>query len=241
MHFFFLDSPEQQHIIQNSYEGVSNVRRILVEQSSNLVAVPPNIVAPPPLEPAVAFQSRSSGSFPAVPEIKKLPPPPAPSPPLGREDKPPDTASPVGDPGNSLPLMIGMIAAFLFLIVLALILIIFRKKAAKTIAPWKSGLSGQLQKAFVTGMITNSDDSNGLFCPSHSSTRGSYIGVPKLNRPELEIACEDFSNIISTHDGVATLYKGTLSSGVEIAVASTAIASTSEWSKRAEVAFRKKV
>lgn len=148
-------------MIKNTYEGVTNVRRVLVEQSSNLVAIPPNIVAPPPLEPAVAFQSRSSGSFPAVPEIKKLPPSPAPAPP--QVDKPRDTASPVGDPGNSLPLMIGMIAAFLFLIVLALILIIFRKKAAKTIAPWKTGLSGQLQKAFVTGMLTNSDVPNGLF------------------------------------------------------------------------------
>lgn len=67
------------------------------------------------------------------------------------------------------------------------------------------------------------------------------LGVPKLNRAELETACEDFSNIITTHDGVATIYKGTLSSGVEIAVASTAIASASEWSKRAELAFRKKV
>lgn len=65
--------------------------------------------------------------------------------------------------------------------------------------------------------------------------------MPKLNRGELETACEDFSNIIRTDDGVATLYKGTLSSGVEIAVASTAIVSINEWSKRAELAYRKKV
>lgn len=76
---------------------------------------------------------------------------------------------------------------------------------------------------------------------SYSITRASSLGVPKLNRPELETACEDFSNIITTHDGLATIYKGTLSSGVEIAVASTAIASATAWSKRVEVAFRKKV
>lgn len=65
-------------------------------------------------------------------------------------------------------------------------------------------------------------------------------GVPKLNRSELETACEDFSNIIDSLEAY-TMYKGTLSSGVEIAVASTAISSSSEWSKNLEMAYRKKV
>lgn len=65
-------------------------------------------------------------------------------------------------------------------------------------------------------------------------------GVPKLNRSELVTACEDFSNIISTFDG-CTVYKGTLSSGVEIAVASTTISSFKDWTKAAEMAYRKKV
>lgn len=69
----------------------------------------------------------------------------------------------------------------------------------------------------------------------------SSLGVPKLNRPELETACEDFSNIITTEDGIATVYKGTLSSGVEISVASTAICALKDWSKRSESVFRKKV
>ena len=67
-----------------------------------------------------------------------------------------------------------------------------------------------------------------------------YAGVPKLNRSELETACEDFSNIINTVDG-CTVYKGTLSSGVEIAVASTTISSFKDWKKAAEMAYRKKV
>lgn len=65
-------------------------------------------------------------------------------------------------------------------------------------------------------------------------------GVPKLNRSELETACEDFSNIISSYDAYI-IYKGTLSSGVEIAVASTTLTSLEDWSESSEMAFRKKV
>ncbi|XP_052211261.1 probable inactive receptor-like protein kinase At3g56050 isoform X2 [Diospyros lotus] len=97
------------------------------------------------------------------------------------------------------------------------ILGIFFCRSTKVVAvkPWKTGLSGQLQKAFVTG-------------------------VPNLQRSELETACEDFSNIIgSLSDG--TVYKGTLSSGVEIAVTSTAVRSAEDWSKNLEAQFRKKI
>lgn len=67
-----------------------------------------------------------------------------------------------------------------------------------------------------------------------------FLGVPKLKRSEIEAACEDFSNIIgSFSDG--TVYKGTLSSGVEIAVTSTGIKSPEDWSKNLEGQFRKKV
>lgn len=74
-----------------------------------------------------------------------------------------------------------------------------------------------------------------------SSTHNYYVpGVPKLQRSELETACEDFSNIIdSLSEG--TIYKGTLSSGVEIAVTSTAVKSAKDWSKNLEVQFRNKV
>ncbi|EMS57675.1 putative LRR receptor-like serine/threonine-protein kinase MRH1 [Triticum urartu] len=65
-------------------------------------------------------------------------------------------------------------------------------------------------------------------------------GVPKLNRLELEAACEDFSNILNALP-FCTVFKGTLSSGVEICVVSTAIPSTKEWSKSSETFFRKKI
>ncbi|XP_051125216.1 protein MALE DISCOVERER 2-like [Andrographis paniculata] len=207
-------------------EQANNVRRVLVEQPANLAALPANLKgAPIPNETAPPLPSRSSGSFPAIPN-KKLAPAPAPSSTSGHESSLHEPPSPAvasqsnneasrGSSGSSLTLIILISIAVLLLIVAAVVLFVCRRKA-KTIRPWKTGLSGQLQKAFVTG-------------------------VPKLNRSELETACEDFSNIVYTKEGVATLFKGTLSSGVEIAVGTTAIASKNTWSKRAEIAFRKEI
>ncbi|XP_009776550.1 inactive receptor-like serine/threonine-protein kinase At2g40270 [Nicotiana sylvestris] len=93
--------------------------------------------------------------------------------------------------------------------------IFFRSNKIAVVKPWATGLSGQLQRAFVTG-------------------------VPKLKRSELEAACEDFSNVIGS-SSVCTLYKGTLSSGVEIAVISRTVESAKDWSKDMEAQFRKKI
>ncbi|KAF9596490.1 hypothetical protein IFM89_012221 [Coptis chinensis] len=106
-------------------------------------------------------------------------------------------------------------AGISFLLISVIGLCFCRGKKVVTVRPWATGLSGQLQKAFVTG-------------------------VPNLKRSEVEAACEDFSNIIgSSSEG--TVYKGTLSSGVEIAVASTAVTSAKDWSKQFEAEFRKKI
>nr|GEW35911.1 probable inactive receptor-like protein kinase At3g56050 [Tanacetum cinerariifolium] len=72
------------------------------------------------------------------------------------------------------------------------VLFLCRGNKVATVRPWATRLSGQLQKAFVTG-------------------------VPKLKRLELEAACEDFSNVIGS-TSFGTVYKRTLSSGVEIVV-----------------------
>ena len=64
--------------------------------------------------------------------------------------------------------------------------------------------------------------------------------MPKLKRSELEAACEDFSNVIGT-SSIGTVYKGTLSSGVEIAVVSLTMSSSKDWPKTSEAQFRKKV
>ncbi|XVE58991.1 hypothetical protein DITRI_Ditri05aG0008300 [Diplodiscus trichospermus] len=112
-------------------------------------------------------------------------------------------------------ILVGTIGGSLFVLVSVLCIVLFRSSKVVTVKPWATGLSGQLQKAFVTG-------------------------VPKLKRAELEAACEDFSNIIGTFsDG--TVYKGTLSSGVEIAVTSTAVSSLKDWSRNLETQIRKKI
>lgn len=64
--------------------------------------------------------------------------------------------------------------------------------------------------------------------------------MPKLNRSDLEAACEDFSNVIG-NSPIGTLYKGTLSSGVEIAVASVSVTLSKSWTRTLETQFRKKV
>jgi hypothetical protein len=61
-----------------------------------------------------------------------------------------------------------------------------------------------------------------------------------LKRAELVAACEDFSYIIGSLQD-ATIYKGTLSSGVEIAVVSSSMTSSQDWSKNMQAQFRKKV
>jgi len=128
-------------------------------------------------------------------------------------------SQPETDSSSSVPrLAIYMlcIGGALGLVVIAsTVYLLYRKKKDNTVIPWATGLSGQLSKAFVTG-------------------------VPSLGRTELEAACENFSNVIGTESDCA-LYKGTLSSGVEIAVASSPVKSAEEWSARSEEQFRNKI
>ncbi|KAK4857850.1 hypothetical protein QYF36_007193 [Acer negundo] len=222
-----LPGSSETRIIPNFQNLVSVARRRLLEQSSNLLA-PPATVGPPSNQIIALPTARSSGAFPAVPNAKKRQyPSPAPQPSSA------DTPVPATQGGNSSqnPAAAGanttsnsssiwkyiyiIPAVVAVLIIVAATYIMCRSRTVRTIGPWKTGLSGQLQKAFVTG-------------------------VPKLNRSELETACEDFSNIINTVSG-CTIYKGTLSSGVEIAVASTTIKSSKDWSKSSEMAYRKKI
>lgn len=81
--------------------------------------------------------------------------------------------------------------------------------------PWSTGLSGPLRKAFVAG-------------------------VPSLGRTELQTACENFINVIGS-SSECIVYKGTLSSGVEIAVVSTSVDSAKDWSDSSEEQFKNKI
>lgn len=111
--------------------------------------------------------------------------------------------------------MIGSIGGPIVVFLVVIAIFFCRSNKVATVRPWASGLSGQLQRAFVTG-------------------------VPKLKKSELESACEDFSNVVGT-SSIGTVFKGTLSTGVEIAVISVAVASSKDWKKCFEAQFRKKI
>ncbi|KAF7833793.1 putative inactive receptor-like protein kinase [Senna tora] len=180
------------------------------------VSPSPSIFIPPSSSPS------PSPSPSASPEISEPANPPSvvSSPPNSTWDSEP-SPSPISnqkssETKNHTVIIWSTVGSFSFLVLVsAVVFVCFRNTKVVTVKPWPIGLSGQLQKAFVTG-------------------------VPSLKRAELEAACEDFSNIIgSLPEG--TVYKGTLSSGIEIAVVSTAVTSSQNWSKHMEVQFRNKL
>ncbi|CAH9098230.1 unnamed protein product [Cuscuta europaea] len=120
-------------------------------------------------------------------------------------------------PKSNQVLIVSAIAggSLLLIILLTSLLVFCHKNNIAVVKPWATGLSGQLQRAFVTG-------------------------VPSLKRQELEIACEDFSNVVGA-SSFCTFYKGILSSGVEIAVICLTVESHKDWSRDQEMQFRKKI
>ncbi|KAK9279153.1 hypothetical protein L1049_012830 [Liquidambar formosana] len=188
--------------------------------------------SPSPLSPFSPAAASPSGMTPSTsPILPPIPASPAPANPptivsapspshSAPEPSPASTPTPtVHKSSNSkhhtVLIFSGVIGGSLIIFVSAIGIVFCRSNKVVTVKPWATGLSGQLQKAFVTG-------------------------VPKLKRSELETACEDFSNIIgSLSDGI--VYKGTLSSGVEIAVTSSAMTSSEDWSKNLEAQFIKKI
>ncbi|OVA07254.1 Protein kinase domain [Macleaya cordata] len=222
-----LPSSADPSIEQNVEHILNFVRRRLLQESTNLPAAPASDGTIP--EPLTTIPStRSSGAFPAIPngKNKQISSPSPLHSPVNPNSESISTPSSLGKPIDQHPsadgssgrkwkyVIVVPIVAFV-LIVASVMLLMCRSRGVTTIGPWKTGLSGQLQKAFVTG-------------------------VPKLNRPELETACEDFSNIIETLSD-CTVYKGTLSSGVEIAVVSIRISSSKDWTESLEAGFRRKI
>jgi serine/threonine protein kinase len=110
----------------------------------------------------------------------------------------------------------GFGSALLLVIVVSVAAIAYfrYKRRSTAVSPWKQGMSGQLQRVFDTT-------------------------APLLKREEVEVACEDFSNIIGqSSDNV--MYKGTLPNGTEIAATSMRV-SVENWSTQKELSFRRKV
>lgn len=196
-----------------------------LEQPFSSISVPPSASTSSPMQ-APSPSSPTPSQSPALPP--NLAPPTLENPPIAitPEESPLISPSSAAAPrdilkdakksnNHKLFILSGVIGGSVLVFVSVLSLIYCRSNKVVTVRPWATGLSGQLQKAFVTG-------------------------VPKLQRSELEAACEDFSNIIgSLYDG--TIYKGTLSSGVEIAVTCTAVKSAKDWSKNLEAQFRNKI
>ncbi|KAH7691777.1 Non-specific serine/threonine protein kinase protein [Dioscorea alata] len=73
-----------------------------------------------------------------------------------------------------------------------------------------------------------------------SSVDGEVLkNIARIYRQELEVACEDFSNIIGTYPD-SIIYKGTMVGGQEIAVVSLCI-SKDQWTSYLEFYFQNKV
>ncbi|KAL2470998.1 putative inactive receptor-like protein kinase [Abeliophyllum distichum] len=127
----------------------------------------PPASSPPPVNPLVTVRPRRVSSAPLSSPVSA----------------PRQTVKNTTKPKHHLIIILpGVIGCSLFIFALAIGLFYFRSSKVVTVKPWVTGLSGQLQKAFVSG-------------------------VPKLQRSELETACEDFSNIIGSLSK-GTVYKG---------------------------------
>ncbi|XP_023543034.1 probable inactive receptor-like protein kinase At3g56050 [Cucurbita pepo subsp. pepo] len=172
-----------------------------------------SVSKPPPPPPTNVSISNGNSSHPPS---QQPPPSPSPATPKLLPPPPPSSNSPEkSDKSSSLGVVLGASAGAAIFIIASAIAIYFWTSNKATVKPWATGLSGQLQKAFVTG-------------------------VPKLKKSELEVSCEDFSNVIG-YSPIGPVYKGTLSSGVEIAVNVISVKSSKDWSMALETQFRKKI
>lgn len=157
-------------MVQNAEEFASFARRKLLDQASNIPAAPADGV-PPSVQVIALPTTRSSGSFPAITDAKKQPrptaaPQPTIAPPLSRDTSSPDgqqshnsedqtSLSLSGSSEHTWKSIIIAACITFFLIILAVLIFLYRNKAVATIGPWKTGLSGQLQNAFITGIFFN--------------------------------------------------------------------------------------
>ncbi|KAJ3680882.1 hypothetical protein LUZ60_015371 [Juncus effusus] len=188
------------------YKAIKHTRRTLQDSDS-----PPD---PPKPSTNSPFPSPLSSPVPATPTATQAPPHQILTPP---STPPPQRAESARKKGNGVlfVILVPIVGTIAILTAgLVLYLICFRVRTVN-IAPWTTGLSGPISRAFVTG-------------------------VPSLGRPELDAACEEFSNIITNLED-CKIYKGTLSSGVEIAVVSSLATSAAEWTALDEDQFRLKI
>ncbi|KAK9699998.1 hypothetical protein RND81_08G209800 [Saponaria officinalis] len=207
-------SPDDRH---NGEKKEAEHRRMLQEVSPPIA----HNVRPPQQESPSPPTKKPSTDVPPPPSTAKEAPPIENSnitsitdrPPLPEVISPPPVAT-SSNGKTAIFIVVGVVAG-LVVLSLAIGLFFWRGHKKKTTGNSPRGLTGQLQRAFVSG-------------------------IQNLRRVELETACEDFSNVIGTCS-IGTIYKGTLSNGVEISVISLAVSSARSWSKNLETLFRKKI
>lgn len=195
-----------QNIAQT--EDIVHRRLLQAEEARSVSPLPSPSPSP---SPSIESPSSSPSSSHSPSHLPMPPSLSAPTPPPSENPK----TSIKSSSSNIAFILVGAIGGSAFLVILVIVIFYCKSKRLVTVKPWKTGLSGQLQKAFVTG-------------------------VPKLKRSELEAGCEDFSNVIGSSSN-GTLYKGTLSNGVEIAVTSVEVKSSLDWSENSELQFRRKI
>lgn len=211
-----MSSPSKGSVMRNVEN--SSTRRLLQQTGKGRVKPRDhgelhnrNITSAPSTSPMVSPSSSPKPSASSPSSYSHLP--------VDHESPHRSNSAPAPPPGNeeahrSVYITVGA-GAFALFSVSSVFFICCRTIKVETTIPWKTGLSGKLQKALVTG-------------------------VPSLERSELQTACEEFSNVIDSLSD-CTLYKGTLSSGVEIVVTSTIIKSAKDWADKSQALFRNKI
>ncbi|XP_023636579.1 probable inactive receptor-like protein kinase At3g56050 isoform X2 [Capsella rubella] len=234
--FFCLDfdysfSAETAEVFDSSQDNlmiqirVNRNRRILID--TPLPGKDPALNASPPSPDFSTFKEPLLP--PPSPEGNKTPSPPQSGVPAQTPETPPDItplpvppAPPTSQSHSPLPgtkkkstkvyMIVGIVAGvFIISGILIIFFLIFTRKIP--IKPWTN--SGQLQDALLTD-------------------------VPRLQLSELQAACEDFSNVIGSFSDGA-IYKGTLSTGAEIAVVSASAGSRAAWSTAMETQLLQKM
>ena len=151
-------------IVEDIPNLVNSVGRRLLEQSSNLAAAP--ITGGPSIQIISLPTTLSSGAFSAVPNDKKQnqSPTPVPDPShdtskqgqssdasSGKENDQQSSANSAS--GNLWKYIIIIAVVAVLIIILLALFFLWQRKGAKAISPFKTGISGQLQKAFITGNV----------------------------------------------------------------------------------------
>ncbi|ESQ40645.1 hypothetical protein EUTSA_v10015840mg, partial [Eutrema salsugineum] len=203
--------PFSRRLLQITPPGQNPGVREAPPPSSPTENISTDVFFPPP-PPQIKSKSPPTGSQAEIPPAQ---PPPAQPPPAQLPPAPFLPRAVKKKVSHKTFIIVGVLVVVLGFMAALVAFFLLRKQKVVMIKPWTTKSSGQLQDVIITG-------------------------VPKLKLSELETACEDFSNIIGSTSSDATIYKGTLSTGSEIAVLSVASGSLQDWSNDLEAQFQEK-